>query len=63
MGAVYDYGQRKYQKGFEKGFKEVRNEVIRNLYDSGMSVEDVSKKTKTDVKEVMRIILLTKSSH
>lgn len=48
MSAVYDYGQRKYQKGIEK--------VVRNLYDSGMGVSEISRKAKIAVSEVEEIL-------
>ena len=52
MSAVYDYGERKEQKGIEKGI----NKIIINLYESGMKPEEIAEKTKQDIKQIEKII-------
>lgn len=52
MSAVYDYGERKEQKGREEG----REEIILNLYESGMKPEEIAEKTKKDIKEIEEIL-------
>ena len=60
MSAIYEYGKRKEQKGIEKGRKEGRKEgkeeTIIQLYESGMTPEEISKRLKTDIEKIKKII-------
>lgn len=56
MSAVYDYGERKEQKGIEKGIEKGINKIIINLYESGMKPEEIAEKTKQDIKQIEKII-------
>ena len=68
MSAIYEYGKRKEQKGIEKGIKEGRKEgrkegkkegkeeTIIQLYKSGMTPEEISKRLKTDIEKIKKII-------
>ena len=56
MSAIYEYRKRKEQKGIEKGrkegIKEGKEETIIQLYESGMTPEEISKRLKTDIEGV-----------
>ena len=64
MSAIYEYGKRKEQKGIEKGRKEGikkgrkegKKEIIHKLYESGMTPEEISKRLKTDLEKIKKII-------
>ena len=60
MSAIEEYGKRKEKKGYEKGFeiskKEVRKEIFKNFFDSGMSVEEIARRTGIDIKEVEELL-------
>ena len=68
MSAIYEYGELKKQDGFElgieegigqgiiKGKKEEMEEIIKNLYESGMNIKEISAKTKIDIKQVEKIV-------
>ena len=68
MSAIYEYGERKEQKGIEKGRKEgikegikegkkeEKEEIIHKLYESGMTPEEISKRLKTDLEKIKKII-------
>ena len=67
MSAIYEYGKRKEQKGIEKGRKEgikegkkeekeEKEEIIHKLYESGMTPEEISKRLKTDLEKIKKII-------
>ena len=64
MSAIYEYGKRKEQKGIEKGRKEgiekgrkeEKKEIIHKLYESGMTPEEISKRLKTDLEKIKKII-------
>lgn len=64
MSAIYEYGERKEQKGIEKGRKEGikkgrkegKKEIIHKLYESGMTPEEISKRLKTDLEKIKKII-------
>ena len=64
MSAIYEYGKRKEQKGIEKGRKEgikegkkeEKEEIIHKLYESGMTPEQISKRLKTDLEKIKKII-------
>ena len=48
MSAIYEYGELKKQDGI--------NEIIKNLYESGMNIKEISAKTKIDIKQVEDIL-------
>ena len=68
MSAIYEYGELKKQDGFELGIeegigqgiikckKEEMEEIIKNLYESGMNIKEISAKTKIDIKQVEKIV-------
>ena len=68
MSAIYEYGKRKEQKGIEKGRKEgikegikegkkeEKEEIIHKHYESGMTPEEISKRLKTDLEKIKKII-------
>ena len=60
MSAIEEYGKRKEKKGYEKGFemskKEVRKEIFKNFFDSGMSIEEIARRTGIDIKEVEELL-------
>ena len=68
MSVIEEYGIRKEQKGYEKGFeigfkesfeigiKEVRKEIFKKVHDSGMSVEEIARRTEIDIKEVEELL-------
>ena len=43
MSLIEEYGERRFQKGFEKGVKIGKKRVILSLLESGMSVEEISR--------------------
>ena len=45
MSALYEYVQRKEQKGREEGRESERKVLIKKLYDAGMSIKEISKIT------------------
>jgi predicted transposase YdaD len=87
MGAVYDYGQRKEQKGRIEGKREGRIEgkregriegkregriegkregriegkveVLRDIYNSGKSIDEISKMTNIGVRELEEMLGLS----
>ena len=56
MSAIEEYGKRKEQKGFEIGKREVRKEIFKKVHDSGMSVEEIARRTGIDIKEVEELL-------
>ena len=60
MGAVYNYGQRKELKGIkegmEKGIKKGIKDVVLKLYENGMGIDEISKKTGIDVGEIEKML-------
>lgn len=68
MSAIYEYRELKKQDGFElgieegigqgiiKGKKEEMEEIIKNLYETGMNIKEISAKTKIDIKQVEKIV-------
>jgi hypothetical protein len=52
MSAVYDYGQRKEQKGKIEG----KIELLRDIYNSGKSIDEISKMTNIGVRELEEIL-------
>ena len=59
MSAIYEYGERKEQKGREKGIKEGikegREETILKLYKTGMTPEEISQRLETDLEKIKKI--------
>lgn len=45
----------KFEEGMEKGRQEGRSELLKNLLESGMSVDDVARMTRIDIQEVLRL--------
>ena len=56
MSALYEYVQRKEQKGREEGRESERKVLIKKLYDAGMSIKEISKITEIDIGEVKRFV-------
>ena len=56
MSAVYDYGQRKEQNGIKKGIKKGIKDVVLKLYENGMGIDEISKKTGIDVEEIEKML-------
>ena len=72
MRAIYEYGERKEQKGKEEGIKEGKEkgrkegikegikegkeESILKLYKSGMKPEEISQRLDTDLDKIKKII-------
>ena len=56
MSAIYEYGERKEQKGKEEGIKEGKEESILKLYKSGMKPEEISQRLDTDLDKIKKII-------
>ena len=60
MSAIYEYGERKEQNGkkigLEEGKEEERKEIIKKFFDSGMSVEEIARRSKIDVEEVEKLV-------
>ena len=68
MSAIYEYGELKKQDGLEIGKKEGKiegkiegmiegkKEIIKNLYESGMSIKEIAIKTKMDINQVEKIL-------
>ena len=48
MSAMYEYGERKEQNG--------KKQIIKKFYDSGMSVEEIARRTEIDIKEVEELL-------
>lgn len=60
MSAVYDYGERKEEKGRkegrEEGREEERKEIILKLHKAGMKPEEISEKLEIDQKLIKEIL-------
>ena len=64
MSAIYEYGELKKQDGIEQGLKEGMEKgiekgmekIIKNLYESGMNIKEISSKTKIDKKQIEKIL-------
>ncbi|WP_295595192.1 hypothetical protein [uncultured Methanobrevibacter sp.] len=68
MSAIYEYGELKKQdgieqglkegmeKGIEKGMEKGMEKIIKNLYESGMNIKEISSKTKIDKKQIEKIL-------
>lgn len=56
MSAVYDYGQRKEQKSRKEGIEKGKKEVVLKLYGNGMGIDEISKNTEIDVKEIEEML-------
>ena len=62
MSAIYEYGQRKEEKGRVKGREEGREEGINttfeilSLYNKGIEVKNIAEILKINLKEVEKII-------
>ena len=68
MSAIYEYGELKKQdgieqgrkegmeKGIEKGIEKGMEKIIKNLYESGMNMKEISSKTKIDKKQIEKIL-------
>ena len=48
MSAIYEYGERKERNG--------KKQIIRKFHDSGMSVEEIARRTEIDVEEVEKLV-------
>ena len=48
MSAIYEYGERKEQNG--------KKQIIRKFHDSGMSIEEIARRTGIDVEEVEKLV-------
>ena len=44
------------KKGIKEGKKEEKEEIIHKLYESGMTPEEISKRLKTDLEKIKKII-------
>ena len=59
MSAIDEYGELKKQDGIEQGLKEGMEKgmekIIKNLYESGMNIKEISSKTKIDKKQIEQI--------
>ena len=49
------------EEGIEEGYEECRADIIRNLYQSEMSVDDIASKTKVNKLKVLKILGITDS--
>ena len=60
MSAIDEYGELKKQDGIEQGLKEGMEKgmekIIKNLYESGMNIKEISLKTKIDKKQIEKIL-------
>ena len=60
MSLIHEYGERKEQKGRLKGIEEGRLEgiksIILKLYDSGLSVSEISERSGMSISEINDII-------
>ena len=56
MSAMYEYGERKERNGKKIGKDEERREIIKKFFDSGMSVEEIARRTEIDVEEVEKLV-------
>lgn len=52
MKLIYEYGERKEQKGMQKGMRS----ILVKLYESGMSIKEIAEKTELDTKQVEEIL-------
>ena len=64
MSAINEYGELKKQdgieqgrrEGIEKGMEKAIEKIIKNLYESGMNMKEISSKTKIDKKQIEKIL-------
>lgn len=60
MSAIYEYVERKekiaMQKGMQKGMQEGMQKVLIKLYNSGMSINEISEKTDLDIEQVKELL-------
>ena len=60
MSAINEYGELKKQDGIEQGRREGMEKgiekIIKNLYESGMNMKEISSKTKIDKKQIEKIL-------
>ena len=65
MSLIHEYGERKEQKGRLEGIEEGRLEgiksIILKLYDSGLSVSEISERSGMSISDVNKIINIEKS--
>ncbi len=55
MSLIEEYGERKFQRGFEKGLEIGRKKIIVDLLQSGMSAEEISQMGKVNLEDVLKI--------
>ena len=56
MSLIYEYGERKENKGRKEGRKEGIKEILEGFVNSGTSLAEISQKTGKSVKELTEIL-------
>jgi hypothetical protein len=56
MSLIYEYGERREQKGKDDGIKEGMKELINDFIKSGTTLEEISQKTGKSIQELEEIL-------
>ena len=56
MSLIYEYGNRREQKGRDEGMKEGMKEIISSLIESGTPLTEISQKTGKTIPELKEIL-------
>lgn len=56
MSLIYEYGDRREQKGWDEGKNEGIKEIVQSFITSGTSLEEISQKTGKPIKELKKIL-------
>ena len=56
MSLIHEYGERKEQKGIEKGEEKGIKKIIEHLYSSGMDVSEIAFRSGVDIGKVEEIV-------
>ena len=56
MSLIYEYGNRREQKGRNEGINEGMKEIIKSLLNSGETLPEISQKTGKTIQELKKIL-------
>ena len=56
MSLIYEYGERREQKGKDDGIKEGMKELLNDFINSGITLKEISQKTGKSMKELEKIL-------
>ena len=56
MSLIYEYGDRREEKGRTEGRTEGMKEILKSLIESGDSLSELCKKTGKTIKELKKIL-------